>query len=290
MRSFLISICLFLSLVCSAQVQSNNDTSFFKKWITPKRAVIGGIILQQASSSIIEYYWWWHERGQPFNINNDGFWNNYSLGMDKLGHAYISYMATHSIYEAMNWAGFTEKTSFYTSLGVSFFWALSIEMGDAHTVWGFSNTDLAANMLGIGYAVLQQKVPVLNNFNFTFSYFPSRYFMNGDGQNWSLTSDYDGHCYWLNVNVSELIPKRSRIKWPSYFNVSIGYSTYSNVQDGILNRSRQLNAGFAFNLNHWRPENKGAKAIKNVIRYIQLPGPGVSIMNGNAKATPFLIH
>jgi hypothetical protein len=86
--------------------------------------------------------------------------------MDKIGHAYVSHLCYHAIYEAMTWAEFTPRQILQTSIALPAFWALSIEIGDAFSPYGFSVPDLAANFAGIGYGVLQHKVPFFKNIAF----------------------------------------------------------------------------------------------------------------------------
>ena len=51
-----------------------------------KRWVAAGLVTQQVASTIFEYHWWWKDDYHDFTIYSDGGLNNYSLGIDKVGH------------------------------------------------------------------------------------------------------------------------------------------------------------------------------------------------------------
>ena len=97
MKRLIITLILLLKLIgVSAQTDSNNLS--YKKWLSKKNLVITGLVIQQSSSSLVEYKWWWQDSFNAFHFEHDGVFNNYSLGMDKIGHAYVSHLCYHAIY------------------------------------------------------------------------------------------------------------------------------------------------------------------------------------------------
>lgn len=244
-----------------AQTDSTRKTFF-----TKKNLVIAGLIVQQASSSLVEYKWWWGDSSNAFHFLNDGFWHNYSYGMDKIGHAYISYLCFNAINEAMLWASFTNKQRLITSVALPAFWAISIEIGDAFAPYGFSWGDLAANFSGITYGYLQQKYPSLKNVMFKMSYYPAT-------RNFNFSANYDAHIYWLSFNMHNILPGVVGRKWPELINLAAGYSIHG--YNGGAGLNRELMVGIDINLAAIPAKNSGARAIRNLVNLIHLPSPGI---------------
>lgn len=245
-----------------------------------QKFIIAGLTAQQAASVYFEYKWWWENNYHPFHHENDGGFNNYSLGIDKVGHFYTSYMFSNLLYELMMWGKFSEKSSEWVSVVLPFAWALSIELGDGFSKYAFSSQDLLANSLGIAYAVAQRKVPVLKKFTFKYSYFPSDYFRVRDMKGWSLVSDYDGHIYWLSADVYGLLPKRFKPFWPKYINLAAGYGLQNfrpldPFTDGPLLK-REFHFGLDFNLNSIPAKKQGWKTFLKMADHYHLPAPGFS--------------
>ncbi len=259
-----IFLLMFSFVTSFAQVDSN---MFAYKWVTKKNLVIAGLVVQQASSSLVEYKWWWADSSYSFHFEHDGVFNNYSYGMDKIGHAYVSYLCFNAVYEAMTWADFTPKQRMYTSIALPAFWALSIEIGDAFSAYGFSVPDLTANFIGIGYGVLQHQVPFFKNINFKLSYYPRI-------PETRLSSNYDDHIYWLSFNMHNLLPGALGKKWPELINLAAGYSIEGYHSPRM---SRELMLGIDINLSAIKTKSKGLTAIKNVVNLIHLPSPGVQV-------------
>ncbi len=245
-----------------------------------QKFIIAGLTAQQAASVYFEYKWWWENNYHPFHHENDGGFNNYSLGIDKVGHFYTSYMFSNLLYELMKWGKFSEKSSEWVSVVLPFAWALSIELGDGFSKYAFSSQDLLANSIGIAYAVAQRKVPVLKNFTFKYSYFPSDYFRERNMQGWSLVSDYDGHIYWLSADMHGLLPKKLKPFWPKYINLAAGYGLQNfrpldlNADKTILNR--EFHIGLDFNLNSIPAKKQGWKTFFKMADHYHLPAPGFS--------------
>jgi len=278
--------------------QTEIDTLANKRtqFTTKQKMIIGGLIAQQAASLYLEYKWWWQGNYHPFIIYNDGGFNNYSLGMDKLGHFYVSYMYSNVLYELLKYGEFKEKNCLLVSAVIPFAWALSIEVGDGFSSYNFSPADLLANTLGIGYAFAQKKVPYLQNFKFKFSYFPGQYYRENDFKNWSLTADYDGHIYWLAADVHNILPKKAKGFWPKYLNLSFGYGvknfseSYYYANQGYAVQ-REFFIGLDYNLNAIPIKNYSAKTAVKMIDYFHFPAPGIKKTGGgNWQFKPLLLN
>jgi hypothetical protein len=251
-----------------------NTLSTRQKWIA------GGLIAQQAASLYLEYKWWWENNYHPFVIGNDGGFNNYSLGIDKVGHFYTSYMYSNLLYELLKWGSFEEKTGLWVSTTLPFVWALSIELGDGFSSFEFSSRDLLANSLGIGYALAQRKIKYLQNFKFKYSYFPGQYFRDQNFKGWALTADYDGHIYWLSADLHGILPETAKRFWPKYLNLSAGYGVRNFAESYYYwgqgyEIKREFFVGLDYNLSAIGVKSKTAKTLLNMVNYYHLPAPGM---------------
>lgn len=287
-----VLVCIILGSNLNAQ-----DTSVVnKQGFTPRQKwIIGGLVAQQAASFYIEYKWWWQHNYHPFNVEKAPAFNNYSLGLDKVGHFYTSYMYSNVLYEVMKWGKFKESTAEWVSLALPFAWALSIEIGDGYSDYGFDPKDLLANTLGIGYAFAQRKVPYLNNFKFKFSYFPSQFYRDRNYAGWSLTADYDGHIYWLTADVNNLLPKHAKRFWPKYLNLGFGYGiTNFRPQDPSIPyvpMVRDYHIGLDYNLSRIPAKKEGWQGIRNIVDYYHFPAPGFTKRgNESWKFYPLLLN
>ncbi len=271
-------------------VQTETKLSNKQKWI------IGGLAAQQIASYYLEYKWWWEDNYHPFVHGNDGGFNNYSLGIDKVGHFYTSYMYSNLLYEVMTWGDFKESTKDWVSVLLPLGWALSIEIGDGFSKYEFSSRDLFANSLGIGYSFAQRKVPYLQNFTFKFSYFPGSFYRQNNFKNWSLTSDYNGHIYWLSTNVHGVLPKTIKGYWPKFLNLSFGYginnfAEYNTPGLTGYELQREFFIGLDYNLRDIPAKTTLRKAFRNSLDFYHFPAPGIKKTgNGDWKLHALLLN
>jgi hypothetical protein len=263
------------------------------KW--RKRLIVGGLLMQQTASSILEYHWWWKDDYHDFQIYSDGGFNNYSLGIDKLGHFYTSYFYYHTLNEVMKYGGFSKKTRRFVSIGMPLIWALSVEIGDGYSSYNFSPEDLLANTIGIGFGVLQDEYPYLKKIKFKFSYFPSSFYRDRNYKNWALTSDYDGHLYWFTADVHNLLPQTKKKYWPKGMNIGFAYGVdgFSEVDQLRLATTRQVQRKFVigidWNLGAISTKKQSTRTILNIADYLHLPAPGIQKINPDKTSLKLLL-
>ena len=219
-----ISFILLLHAPLSAQPVLDSLSSSARKtpWILQRKTLVtAGVVGQTLFATYLGYKWWWEGNYHAFRYENDGFWHNYSLGVDKVGHFYTSYFFYKAIREVMVWGGYQPSDADLWGLGISLFYGVTVEIGDGFSTYAFSGVDLAANVLGAGYGYLQHSVPFLQNFKFKWSYYPSgKIPFDGD---FRITDDYDGHIYWLSIDVHNLLPESWQSAWPKLLNLAVGY-------------------------------------------------------------------
>jgi hypothetical protein len=258
--------------VCSSRPDNSG-------WSTRKvlaTGLVGGMLVGSLVSS---YFDWWKGSGEPFHFVDDGLFDNYSLGIDKVGHAYTSYFYFHTFRNMMMWGGYDSTTASWWAAGTSAFFALSIEIGDGLSPYGFSMYDLAFNFWGLGYGIAQANIPILRNFNLKWSYVPA------DGYRWPphFTDHYDAHTYWLTVNVHNLLPQSVRGYWPECIQLAVGYG----VDDHQSRREAVI--GLDFNLGAFHAVNRDLKLLQDTGNLIHLPAPGVKFTEGKVPRW-YLVH
>ncbi|MCX7984108.1 MAG: YfiM family protein [Bacteroidetes bacterium] len=266
-------------------------------YLQRKPFITAGIAVHTLFTTYLEYKWWWEGNYHPFRFENDGFWHNYSLGVDKIGHFYTSYAYTTILYELFRWGGYSELTAQWWSSGISFFYALSIEIGDGFSTYAFSMTDLNANILGIGYAYLQRCVPFFNNFKFKWSYYPSG--IIPFDRHFRITDDYDGHLYWLTIDVYNLLPEKVKSYWVPFLNIAIGYGG-ENISSrphwvsgtpiyppGVP--SRKFVIALDYNLATLPVDHDTWKALVRVLDLYHFPAPGIRKVLGKPAHGKWLV-
>jgi len=238
----------------------------------------------------IQFQWWWKGDPHAFHVYEEGVWNDYSLGVDKVGHFYTSYAYFLSLYDMMRWGGYDESTSMWTGIALASFHAVSSEIADGFSNFGFTPADLLFNAMGLGYALIQLDEPFLQNFNFKFSYWPSP--NRPRDERWRLTNDYDGHIYWLSINVHNLLPKAAKPYWPRFLNLAVGYGG-KNISHNLRNVTtyRKFAIGLDYNLNLFSTADDTWNTVLGIIDRLRLPAPGVKkVEDGKVQVKPLLLY
>ena len=165
------------------------------------------------------YNSWWKGARGAFHFADD---TTKTLGADKLGHLYFTYLGSDLFGHALIWAGVDTSNAFlYSGLG-SFAFQLYVEIEDGfHPELGFSVGDFAADAIGGAYPWLQHRYPVMKNIRFKWNYIRSERFTQGQFR--SVIDDYESQYYWLSVNAKELFPKVLPSWWPSFLGFALGY-------------------------------------------------------------------
>ncbi len=216
-------------------------------------------------SNIWAFDEWWKGNASPFHLLKEGWFDDYSLGIDKLGHFYTSYFYFRLFHNILLWGEHDADDAYWWAAGTSALFAVGVEIGDGFTKYGFSYEDLSANLLGLGYAMLQARTPVLQNFTFKWSYIPAP----GTTSAARFARHYDYHTYWIAVNVHELLPESMKEYWPEFLQIAAGYS----VADGQTRREAVI--GLDFNLEVFRISNPELQLVQKTANMLHVPAPGI---------------
>lgn len=230
-----------------------------------RRFVASAIMAGMIGTSVI---WaadaWWQGRGHPFSFYSEGWFNDYSLGIDKVGHAYSSYFYFHTFHNIMLWGGFDASAALWWGAGITEFLALSLEIGDGFSTFGFSYEDLLANTFGLTYAVMQTRIPFLQNFSLKWSYVPA-----GERNGLNFTQHYDAHTYWLSFNIHNLLPREMESYWPGFIQLAVGYGVDGNQtrREGVI--------GLDFNLEIFPAPSPEIRLVQKTLNMFHVPAPAM---------------
>lgn len=199
--------------------------------------------------SIALYKTWYEDYPQSnFHFYDDsGEWR----GMDKAGHIYSAYSQSNLFYQGWQWTGQSENTAMWSGLACGMIFQSTIEIMDGFSEqWGFSWTDMGANILGGGLFVAQQKgwgeqrILLKNSASMKqYNYFEpgtpeqkaldrriDNLYGSGFMQNW--LKDYNGQTVWLSANLKSFFRKASLPEW---LNISFGFGA-ENMIGGYTNQ------------------------------------------------------
>lgn len=190
--------------------------------------------------------WWsrsWYSKydRSRFHLFNDAAeWQQ----MDKGGHIFNAYFLSKWGYQMHHWAGVSERHAPWIGALYGNAWQLSIEMQDAFSKkWGFSFSDIAANLSGSLLFLSQQYLWHEQKIKVKISAWPEHYPVDVEerahalyGTSYAelLLKDYNAITYWLSVSPGAFI-KKENSKFPKWIAVAVGYGG-GGMYGGFENR------------------------------------------------------
>lgn len=224
-----------------------------------------------------------YPRSKFKTINDSREW----LQMDKLGHVFSTYQLSRIGANTLHWAGVSKQNQllYGSALGLGFLTAVEVMDGFSQE-WGFSWTDMAANVAGtglyLGQELLWQEQRVLLKYSFHRTRFAKqRPDKLGNGFSEEFLKDYNGQTYWLSANINSFL-KTDYI--PNWLNLAFGYGA-----DGMLtgepndplfsnqNRTRQYYLSLDVDLSRIKTNSSVLKTIFDVFNVIKLPFPAIEL-------------
>ncbi len=252
MRNYILLFLLILSSSTSGKTQQDSLSSYDKSdtlgfWDKPSEVrpsrlrpvVISAVVLYTGTMIGLNKLWYSDYPKAPMHSYDD--WNEWR-NMDKLGHVYSGYLQTRIMTDMFQWTGLSQKKSIiYGGLcGIAF--QSIVEILDGYsTQWGFSWSDMGANIIGAGVAMTEKALWNEQRIQFKFSAHVISYpvgikndradSLYGTSTSERILKDYNGQTYWYSFNPTDFRPQ-SRI--PKWLNISIGigaqgmYGGYEN--------------------------------------------------------------
>ena len=276
-------------LISSSLFSQSKFNQFLKPSDSLNKQRRNGLIITEATlatATLIGLNQLWYAdypRSSFKTINDSGEW----LQMDKMGHVFSSYQLGSIGANTLKWAGVNQKDQllYGSTLGLGFLTAVEVMDGFSEE-WGFSWTDMAANVAGTGlYAgqeLLWQEQRILLKYSFHSTKFAKqRPDKLGNGFSEEFLKDYNGQTYWLSANLNSFLKTESI---PNWLNLAFGYGA-----DGMLtgepndplylnqNRTRQYYLSLDIDLNRIKTNSHVLKTIFNVLNVIKIPFPTLNL-------------
>lgn len=284
---------LLITFLASAQDTLNTTPAPINK-SKLRTAIITESALYLGSMAYLQFIWYKDKERVPFHFYDDS--KGY-LQIDKMGHAYGAYVESYLCYKWMRSAGLNKKQSLLFGGTMGIILQTPIEIFDGlYEDWGFSWSDMAANIAGsllvIGQEVLFDEQLFQYKFSFSRSiYAPQSNGYLGDNTLESLFLDYNGHTYWLSTNVNHFLLKD---KIPDWVNLAVGYSangmfgefenktSYRGVTIPETERYRQFLLSPDIDWTKIPTRSKFLKGLFQGLNFIKIPAPAIEL-DGRGK-------
>lgn len=272
------------------------------------RALVGGYAV---AAGLYGYFAWWGKdvqrhvvnedgtvtvetlpnRTSDFHFNDEGWFGKDTVngGADKLGHAFAFYASTRLLGKTLDeWAGQPREQAIRIAALTSAAVSLAIEVFDGYSLeYGFSNSDMAMNLLGIGAGVLLETYPQLDRLiDLRLQYWPS-----GDARKYGQTNpgnDYSGQTYLLVFKASG-VPELRRHSWLRFVELQFGYGSrgYSPhpgpyapdqpVKERNLYYGIGLNVAELLRSTVFQGPSRTRRVTEGFLEYLQVPGTNVLV-------------
>jgi len=229
-----------------------------------------GVHLYQNSS------WWKGKRTNKFRVIND--WT-YALNIDKVGHFYAPQLLGHLFSSGLEAGDVDSETSAIYGGIAALAFELYVEIEDGFGIdYGFSPGDAVSDVLGSAYYIAQYYYPFLKNFQFKYSYYPSKQLRQGKHR--GIIDDYEGEKYWLSIRVKNLLPETLSKPWPSFLNIACGIGVDNLYGEG--KKQSEFYIALDFDTESLPLYGRGWEFIKNTLNYFHFPMPGIRITPNSA--------
>lgn len=224
---------------------------------------------------------WYKSPFGKFQFNDDAQeW----LQIDKMGHFFSAYQICRHTAAVYQKTGVSRKqAALYGALsGFLFLTPIEILDGFQYPEYGFSASDMAANVLGpalyLGQYALWGDERIQPKWSFHYTNLAAvRPELLGRtyGERW--LKDYNGQTYWLSANLSAFWPQSNIPKW---LNVSVGYGIQNMVGAEVAKSQslgydpyRQYYLSLDVDFKRIRTNKKWLKTLFFMLNTLKVPAP-----------------
>jgi uncharacterized protein YfiM (DUF2279 family) len=259
----------------------------YDTFVSKRFAVTNLVIGSTWTASVFGLQNAWYKNSQS---NNFHFFDDASnwMQMDKAGHFYTTAKLSLLTSDCYKWAGVNPKKAAITGSLIGLGYQTTLELFDGYsTDWGFSWSDMTANVVGAGFFLAQDLLWNEQRFIPKFSYHPTEYAayrpsVLGSNFQERLLKDYNGQTYWISFSPAHIQRFQSLPKWLC---VSFGYSVDQKLvgdKDSYLGFQAQREWLFSLDIDfsQLKTKKKWVNTLLKQLNYIKIPFPALSLKNG----------
>ena len=281
MKPFITLLIIGANFFGLAQLQTYD--TFVSKRFAVTNLVIGST--WTASVFGLQNAWYKNSQSNNFHLFDDA--SNW-MQMDKAGHFYTTAKLSLLTSDCYKWAGINPKKAAIAGSLIGLGYQTTLELFDGYsTDWGFSWSDMTANVVGAGFFLAQDLLWNEQRFIPKFSYHPTEYAayrpsVLGSNFQERLLKDYNGQTYWISFSPAHIQRFQSLPKWLC---VSFGYSVDQKLvgdQDNYLGFQAQREWLFSLDVDfsQLKTKKKWVNILLKQLNYIKIPFPTLSLKNG----------
>ncbi len=271
------------------ELRKSNPFKFVTS-LRPKRLTVALTIegsLYAATLLGLNNVWYSRYDKTKFHLFDDsGEWQQ----MDKVAHAMSASTISNFCYYSYRWSGIKHKQAVLYAGAASLAYMTTIEVLDGYSAgWGFSMTDMAANLIGTSFFVSQQLIWQRQYIKMKMSYHPTVFAklrpeaLGGNGLQ-SILKDYNGLTFWMTMGSAVFVKKSSH--FPRWICVSLGYGA-DGMTGGFKNpdvneagtplphydRYRQLYLSMDIDFSVIKTKSKFVKILLLALNAVKIPFP-----------------
>ena len=232
---------------------------------------------------------WYKNSSSTFQFADD--FNEWKQ-IDKLGHFYSAYQICRNSAKLYESTGVTNRqAALYGALsGFMFLTPIEILDGFQYPEYGFSPTDMAANVLGPSFFLVQELTWGEQRIQPKWSYHSTNYAalrpeLLGRNNSERWLKDYNGQTYWYSINLHSFWPQS---KIPKWLNVSLGYGV-ENMIGATDEKSKSLGyvpyRQYYFSLDvdftKIQTKKKALRTIFLMLNSLKVPAPALEFNTRN---------
>lgn len=239
--------------------------------------VVAGAGMVGSIGLLNEAWYTEYDRSTFHTFDDSGEW----LQVDKAGHFFSAYTLGRWGHSAWGRCGTAKRQSVLIGGSLGLIFLSGVEILDGTSAgWGFSWSDMAANVAGAGLFMGQEALWDEQRISVKFSarttpFAAQRPDLLGESLGERVLKDYNGQTIWLSGNVESLL-SRSRV--PDWLNIAVGYgaenmvTAFPEVNDG---RYRQFYIAPDIDLTRIRTKSSVVRTVLFVLNGIKVPLPGI---------------
>ncbi len=223
------------------------------------------------------------ERSPMHSFDDRGEW----LQMDKAGHLFSAYTLGSWGHALMQHCGASRSASRWVGGSLGLVFLTGVELLDGTSAgWGFSWSDMAANVMGSGLFIGQDALWGEQRIVAKFSAHLTPYAAQAPDLLGSSTmerflKDYNGQTIWLSANLDRFMP---RLGAPPWLSISVGYGAEGMVTafppEGepagtVSTRYRQFYLSPDIDLARIKVRSRALRTVLFVLGSIKFPLPAL---------------